>query len=76
MKDRTPSAQDDVEHILKNNKEKTKNIYQKINKEGKFRLEELEREINKDYIYSKDIELLKKMILFNNKNIYEEYDGV
>lgn len=40
----------------------------------KFRLEELEREINKDYIYSKDIELLKKMILFNNKNIYEEYD--
>lgn len=72
--DRTPSFQDDVEHILKIIEKTKQYISKKINKEGKFRLEELEREINKEYIYAKDIELLKKMILFNNKNIYEEYD--
>ena len=48
--DRTPSAQDDVEHILKIIEKTKKYISKKINKEGKFRLEELEREINKDYI--------------------------
>ena len=58
--DRTPSSQDDVEHILKIIEKTKKYISKKINKEGKFRLEELEREINKEYIYAKDIELLKK----------------
>lgn len=74
--DRIPSAQDDVEHILKIIEKTKKDVSRKINKEGKIKLEELEKEIDEDYIYSKDIELLKKMITFNNKNIYEEYDEI
>ncbi|MFR1821864.1 MAG: deaminase domain-containing protein [Clostridium saudiense] len=72
--DRIPSTQDDVEHILKVIEETKKFISKKINDEGKRKLEFLEEEINKDYVYAKDIELLKRMLIFNNENVNEEYD--
>ena len=72
--ERILTAQDDVEDILKIIEETKKSVSGKINEEGKVKLESLEDEINRDYIYAKDIELLKRMILFNNKNVKEEYD--
>ena len=72
--ERILTTQDDVEHILKVTEETKKSISRKINEEGKIKLESLEDEINRDYVYAKDIELLKRMILCNNKNVKEEYD--
>ena len=72
--ERILTTQDDVEHILKIIEETKKSISGKINEEGKIKLESLEDEINRDYVYAKDIELLKRMILCNNKNVKEDYD--
>lgn len=72
--ERILTTKDDVEHILKIIEETKKSISGKINEEGKIKLESLEDEINRDYVYAKDIELLKRMILCNNKNVKEEYD--
>ena len=72
--ERILTTQDDVDDILKIIEETKKSVSRKINEEGKVKLESLEDEINRDYIYAKDIELLKIMILFNNKNVKEEYD--
>lgn len=72
--ERILTTQDDVEHILKIIEETKKSISGKINEEGKIKLESLEDEINRDYVYAKDIELLKRMILCNNKNVKEKYD--
>ena len=72
--ERILTTQDDVEHILKIIEETKKSISGKINEEGKIKLESLEDEINRDYVYAKDIELLKRMILCNNKNVKKEYD--
>ena len=72
--ERILTTQDDVDDILKIIEETKKSVSRKINEEGKVKLESLEDEINRDYIYAKDIELLKRMILFNNKNEKEEYD--
>lgn len=72
--ERILTTQDDVDHILKIIEETKKSISIKINEEGKAKLESLEDEIDRDYVYAKDIELLKRMIICNNKNIKEEYD--
>ena len=72
--ERILTTQDDVDYILKIIEETKKSISIKINEEGKIKLESLEDEIDRDYVYAKDIELLKRMIICNNKNIKEEYD--
>lgn len=72
--ERILTTQDDVEDILKIIEETKKSVSGKINEEGKVKLESLEDEINRDYVYAKDIELLKRMILCNNKNVKAEYD--
>ena len=72
--ERIPSTQDDVDHILKIVEDTKNSISTRINEEGKLKLKLLEEEINRDYVYAKDIELLKKMIIYNNENIREEYD--
>lgn len=72
--ERILTTQDDIDHILKLVEETKNSISRKINEEGKLRLEALEFEINRDYIYSKDIELLKRIIVCNNKNVREDYD--
>lgn len=72
--ERILSTQDDVGHILKIIEELRKEISSKINTEGKLKLEALEEEIDDKYVYAKDIELLKRMIIYNNENVKEEYD--
>lgn len=51
--ERILTTQDDVEHILKIIEETKKSISGKINEEGKIKLESLEDEINRDYVYAK-----------------------
>lgn len=72
--DRIPSIQDDVEHILKIVDYIKEVISAEIDDEGKLKLNSLEHEVDRDYVYAKDIELLKKIIIYNNNNIKEEYD--
>lgn len=72
--DRIPSIQDDVEHILKIVDYIKEAISAEIDDEGKLKLNSLEDEVDRDYVYTKDIELLKKIIIYNNNNIKEEYD--
>ena len=72
--ERILSTQDDVEHILKIIEEVKKEISSEINNEGKLKLQALEEEIDNNYVYAKDIELLKKMIILNNENVKEEYN--
>lgn len=45
-----------------------------MNKEEKSILEVLEKELDNEYIYAKDIELLKKIVLNRNEGIKEKYD--
>ncbi|EES49448.1 hypothetical protein NE172_10295 [Clostridium botulinum] len=68
------SLQDNVEDIIKAIEEIKDDISGIISKEGKTRLENLEREINKEYLYAKDIELLKKMVIIENENVKEKYN--
>ena len=72
--DRIPSIQDDVEHILKIVDYIKEAISAEIDDEGKLKLNSLEDEVDRDYVYAKDIELLKKIIIYNNNNIKEDYD--
>ena len=72
--DRIPSIQDDVEHILKIVDYIKEAISAEIDDEGKLKLNSLEDEVDRDYVYAKDIELLKKIIIYNINNIKEEYD--
>ncbi|NHL29923.1 hypothetical protein FDF02_18775, partial [Clostridium botulinum] len=68
------SLQDNVEDIIKAIEEIKDDISGITSIEGKIRLENLEKEINKEYLYAKDIELLKKMVLIKNENVKEKYN--
>lgn len=72
---RQPSAQDNVEHIIKVIEEIKGNISREINEEEKNKLEHLEKEISEKYLYAKDIELLKKMVFTEKEKIIEEYNN-
>lgn len=70
--DRVQTIQDNVDDILKEIdilKEKTSF---RIDEQNSLKINKLESDISNDYIYTKDIELLKKVII--NHNIKEEYD--
>lgn len=71
---REPKFQENVEHIIKIVEETKNSISGIINKEEKVKLDRLEKEIEKKYLYSKDIELLKKMILRKKEDIKEKYN--
>lgn len=45
-----------------------------INEEEKKKLELIERQIHEEYVYAKDIELLKRMVCNNNDKILEHYN--
>lgn len=73
--EREISTQDSVDHIL-NDIEKVKNkISNKINPKEIYILENIEKQLDNDYIYSKDIELLKKIITKRNCSKIERYDA-
>lgn len=72
--ERVASVQDDVEHIKKDIEEVRGRIAGIISNNEKLRLETLEKQLEKDYLYAKDIELLKKMVISGKKSRVETYD--
>lgn len=72
--EREPSTQENVEHIINEIEEIKSNISIIKSEEEVLILEKLEKEINNDYIYAKDVELLKKMIIFKNHDVKETYN--
>lgn len=72
--DRVMSLQDNVENILKDIEEIKSRISRNISEEEESKLESLEKEIGKDYLYTKDIELLKKMVLTRKDGVKEKYN--
>lgn len=72
--ERETSSQDSVEHIIKAIEEIKSNIHRIVSEEEKIKLEDLEKELDKDYLYAKDIELLKKMVLIRKEGIKEKYN--
>ncbi|MDO5517436.1 MAG: deaminase domain-containing protein [Clostridium sp.] len=73
--DRKSCAQEDVDEILKVVEKIKDDISEKADECERFRINNIERELNKEYIYAKDIELLKKMVSFENKEIEENYNA-
>ena len=72
--EREPRFQENVEDIINAIEEIKSDISGLINEEEKAKLESLEKEIQKDYLYAKDIELLKKMVLIKKEGVKEEYN--
>ena len=72
--ERETRIQDNVKDILKDIEEVKKHISRNIYKGQKEIIENLEKEIDKDYIYGKDIELLKKILLYKKEGLIEKYN--
>ena len=73
--EREPVFQENIENMMKTIEKIANEIAGRISEEGKFKLRELEKELDKDYLYAKDIELLKKMILLRKENVKETYNA-
>lgn len=73
--DRDQSANKAVNYVESDEiKELHYNLCKDIKEEEIKLLDEIEEEIKKDYLYAKDIELLKKILCSNNDDIFESYD--
>lgn len=66
--------QEDVQDIIKIVEKVKRDVSTVMHKEDIKRIYILEKEIDKKYIYSKDVELLKKIISAKNHDIKEEYN--
>lgn len=66
---------ENIEHIIKNIEKTKSNVCRVISEKEEEKLKDLEKEIGKHYIYAKDIELLKKMVLINKPDIKEKYNA-
>jgi hypothetical protein len=73
--EREPRIQEEVNHILKIIEVIKNDISEAISEEDNFKLESLENEINKTHLYSKDIELLKKILCSEGKDFEEKYNN-
>ncbi|MEG2339012.1 MAG: hypothetical protein RSB66_08035, partial [Clostridium sp.] len=74
--DRIPCYQEDVTEILRITDALADEISYEIKEEDMDRLSLIEGEIDLDYVYTKDIELLKKIIDSGNNIIDESYNDV
>lgn len=72
--EREPSIQDNIKNIVKDIERIANEMSVMMNEEDKIKLKELERELDKDYLYSKDIELLKKILLAGKNGLKEKYN--
>ncbi len=60
--ERVTTTQDDVDYMLNGIEKIKKRVSKRINQKDIYRLENIEKQLNNEYVYTKDIELLKKMI--------------
>lgn len=72
--ERIVTTQDDVENLICIIQRLANDISKVMDIEDRFRLDKLENEINDKHVYAKDIELLRKMILFNNEFVEQTYN--
>lgn len=72
--ERVMTSQDNVDDIIKTIEEIKPHISGNISEDEKMKLEILEKEIGENYLYAKDIELLKKMILIRKDCVNEAYN--
>ena len=72
--DRKACIQENVDKIIDIVENIKSYISSRASEDEKLRIQNIEKELDKEYLYAKDIELLKKMISFENKEIDEEYD--
>lgn len=72
--EREPRIQEDVDHIIKVIEELKINISSTISDEDNLKLQGLQKEIDRNHLYAKDIELLKKMLLSNKEVVEEKYN--
>jgi len=72
--ERKPSLQDNVGNMIQSIEKLAKEISEIISEEHKIKLGKLEKELDKEYIYAKDIELLKKMVLTRKAGVKETYN--
>jgi hypothetical protein len=72
--EREPRFQENVEDIINAIEEIKSDISGTIGEEEKAKLESLEKEIENEYLYAKDIELLKKMVCIEKEGIKEKYN--
>ncbi|MEF9951767.1 MAG: deaminase domain-containing protein [Clostridium sp.] len=73
--DRVMGVQEDVSDILRIIEPLSENISSEIEEGDKLRLSEIEEELNRDYLYTKDVELLKKIITLTSSKVNEEYNS-
>ena len=72
--EREPRIQENVDHITKIIEIIQKDISTLISEEDNLKLKILEKEIDMEYLYSKDIELLKRIISSDREDIEEKYN--
>lgn len=72
--ERESSTQDNVYNIIIVIEEIKKDISTRASEEEKEKLDSLEKELDKDYLYAKDIELLKKMVIIRKEGVKEKYN--
>ena len=72
--ERESSSQDNVEDIINAIEEIKRDISIRTSEEEKVKLDNLEKQLDKDYLYAKDIELLKKMVIIRKEGVKEKYN--
>lgn len=72
--EREPRIQEDVDHILKIIDALKNHISEAISEEEYLKLKCIEKEIDSTHLYSKDIDLLKKIISSEGKDFKEKYN--
>jgi len=73
--ERDAGYQDNVDDIIKAIEEMKGDISGRLSEKEKAKLDKLEKEMDKDYLYAKDIELLKKMVINRNEEVEEKYNS-
>ena len=73
--ERKPCIADDVEHMLEHIENVKNTIFGRLDEDEWNSILEVEKKLDSEYVYAKDIELLKKMVIHDEKaveNTYEE----
>lgn len=71
--ERIITTQDNVNHMINDIERIKKEVSMKINEKDIYRIEDIEKQLDNDHVYTRDIELLKKIV--GNKIKTESYDN-
>ena len=71
--ERIITTQDNVNHMINDIERIKKEVSMKINEKDIYRIEDIEKQLDNDHVYTRDIELLKKIVGNNIKT--QSYDN-